>query len=119
MAKYQANPVVVDAFVITGIGSKHNDGAIDLNIRKSVDEDGNDVHEAVHATSAMTARCEPKIGDYWVIQEDGYIYLNPKNVFERKYSWVDETPVGATKPEAVETSEPVIEPEIVPQEENA
>ena len=24
-------------------------------------------------------------GDYWVIQPDSYVYLNPKDVFERKY----------------------------------
>jgi hypothetical protein len=34
----------------------------------------------------MTARYMPVVGDYWVIQSDGYIYLNPKDVFERKYS---------------------------------
>jgi hypothetical protein len=29
---------------------------------------------------------QPKSGDYLVRQEDGYEYLNPKEVFERKYS---------------------------------
>lgn len=24
--------------------------------------------------------------DYWVIQSDGYVYLNPAKVFERKYT---------------------------------
>jgi len=37
----------------------------------------------------MIARFEPQLGDYWVIQEDGYVYLNPKEVFERKYSPVE------------------------------
>ncbi len=37
----------------------------------------------------MIARMTPQVGDYLVIQEDGYEYLNPKEVFERKYSRVD------------------------------
>jgi hypothetical protein len=37
-------------------------------------------------TCAMTARHIPVPGDYLVRQEDGYEYLNPKAVFERKYS---------------------------------
>jgi hypothetical protein len=38
------------------------------------------------ATPEMTARYTPKTDDYWVVQSDGYVYLNPKDVFERKYS---------------------------------
>lgn len=34
----------------------------------------------------MMARYVPCSGDYLVTQEDGYEYLNPKDVFERKYS---------------------------------
>ena len=34
----------------------------------------------------MIARYVPKTGDYLVTQEDGYIYVNPREVFERKYS---------------------------------
>jgi hypothetical protein len=45
--------------------------------------------EEVIATPQMTARMEPKVGDYWVIQSDGYVYLNPKEVFERKYEPVE------------------------------
>lgn len=41
------------------------------------------------ATSEMQARYIPKAGDYWVIQSDGYEYLNPKEVFERKYRSVN------------------------------
>jgi len=40
----------------------------------------------VVATPEMTSRMTPVVGDYWVVQSDGYAYLNPKNVFERKYS---------------------------------
>lgn len=35
----------------------------------------------------MMARYTPVVGDYWVVQEDGYIYLNPRDVFERKYQF--------------------------------
>lgn len=38
------------------------------------------------ATAGMLARMNPNVGDYWVIQEDGYVYLNPREVFRRKYS---------------------------------
>jgi hypothetical protein len=38
-----------------------------------------------HANSGMTARYMPVPGDYLVTQDDGYQYLNPKEVFERKY----------------------------------
>lgn len=39
----------------------------------------------VDVTSEMTARYFPEPGDYLVKQEDGYLYINPKAVFERKY----------------------------------
>lgn len=35
--------------------------------------------------AAMLARYTPVEGDYLVVQEDGYVYINPKYVFERKY----------------------------------
>lgn len=38
------------------------------------------------ASSSMTSRHVPVPGDYLVTQEDGYEYLNPKDVFERKYA---------------------------------
>jgi hypothetical protein len=73
--KYQANPVRVEAFKIVGV-SPGNDGDVHVAL-----EDGS----TKLATLEMCARMEPKVGDYWVIQADGYIYLNPKEVFERKY----------------------------------
>lgn len=42
------------------------------------------------ADAGMTARCNPVPGDYLITQEDGYSYLNPKAVFERKYSPIKE-----------------------------
>ena len=40
----------------------------------------------------MLARYHPQIDDYLVIQEDGYTYVNPKSVFERKYNQVYRNP---------------------------
>jgi hypothetical protein len=76
--KYTANPVEVDAFKIVKVedGTRY-DVAYTLEL-----ENG----RIVQATSEMTSRMTPQIGDYWVVQGDGYIYLNPKAVFERKYS---------------------------------
>jgi len=42
----------------------------------------------VAATFEMIVRHTPTEGDYWVIQEDGYVYVNPKDVFERKYALI-------------------------------
>lgn len=78
--KYRAKPVIVDAFAI-----KHIKGAEGVPGKTPIYHLTLDSGEEVIATSEMTARMEPKPGDYWVIQSDGYIYLNPKEVFERKY----------------------------------
>lgn len=85
MAKYKANPVIVDAFKIAQIK-----GAAGVPGKTPVYDLILETGEEVIATSEMTARMEPKVGDYWVIQEDGYVYLNPKDVFEHKYSPIQE-----------------------------
>jgi hypothetical protein len=73
--KYVANPVEVDAYRIVLVTPVPGDGLkLDL-----------DNTEQVFPTAEMMSRMTPKEGDYWVIQSDGYIYLNPKDVFERKY----------------------------------
>ena len=71
--KYSANPVIVDAYKI---------------IRCKTDENGDyqiklDNGEWKTPTIEMMARYKPTIGDYWVISSDGYIYLNPKHVFQK------------------------------------
>lgn len=78
--KYQANPVIVEAHKIVSRGQRQSDG-IPLAL---------DNGENVVASMEMVVRYDPQPEDYWVIQEDGYIYLNPKEVFERKYSPVTE-----------------------------
>lgn len=75
--RYTAKPVEVEAHVIREVGElagAHYRRAI-------VCEDG----FTLEADGGMLARMTPKPGDYVVIQADGYIYLNPKDVFERKY----------------------------------
>lgn len=76
--KYIANPVEVNAFKIVKVGPIADQGG---NFRILELEDG----KLVQADPAMMSRYTPTEGDYWVVQADGYIYLNPKEVFERKY----------------------------------
>ena len=71
--KYKANPVIVDAFRVSFKGKRPL--ALDNGSNAEADE-------------RMRAGYEPVIGDYWVVQEDGYVYVSPKEVFERKYSAV-------------------------------
>lgn len=80
--KYQANPVIVDAHKIVGVGDPESHGGIKHWKMALALENG----ENVIADSNMMARYIPEAGDYWVVQSDGYTYLNPKDVFERKYS---------------------------------
>jgi hypothetical protein len=84
--KYIANPVEVDAFVIKDVtGPDPSDpGQIWITLEGG---DANPyVGSGIGCDAAMTVRYMPKAGDYLVRQSDGYLYLNPKEVFERKYS---------------------------------
>lgn len=96
MAQYKARPVIVEAHKILAVrqvlpgeravdlqnGAEYDVSSVaDWWIR--VDIPGLSGQTAV--PREMTARIEPKVGDYHVKQEDGYCYLNPKDVFERKY----------------------------------
>ena len=76
--KYQANPVIVDAYKILSVSEMDNDGSVFVD----TDETG----QGFPCDKGMLARYHPKEGDYYVVQSDGYAYLNPKDVFERKYS---------------------------------
>jgi hypothetical protein len=78
--KYQANPVIVDAEEIVSVGEPQKDGSLHLALRNG---------DNFTADAGMVARMKPVSGDYWVKQADGYVYLNPKDVFERKYSPVE------------------------------
>lgn len=74
---HQANPVRVKALAIVELTV---DGHCGGHLAKLSDG------SRYHVTAAMEARHAPVIGDYIVTQEDGYVYVNPKDVFERKYS---------------------------------
>ena len=74
--KYIANPVQVEALRIESVGERLDDGRLQLRV-----EGG----RTLYALPEMLSRMEPVAGDYWVIQSDRYMYLNPKAVFERKY----------------------------------
>jgi hypothetical protein len=78
--KHIANPVEVDAAYIVD-AAPDGRGGWHLKI-----DFGNEDIRSAHATAAMCSRYSPTLGDYWVVQEDGYAYVNPKEVFERKYS---------------------------------
>lgn len=71
-----ANPVSVFATRITEVLPSRQPGASTLMVEAG---------PPMVATPEMLARYKPVPGDYVVRQEDGYIYLNPKDVFERKY----------------------------------
>jgi hypothetical protein len=79
LSKWVANPVEVTAYKIWKVS-----GGNDV-FQLEIGNDDKSDYQTVIATPDMTARMTPKVGDYWVIQSDGYIYLNPKEVFERKY----------------------------------
>lgn len=75
--KFVARPIEVDAFKIVSVAPcRMSDGSIQCIL-----EDG----RFKQATPAMTSRMDPKVGDYWVVQPDGYEYLNPMKVFISKY----------------------------------
>lgn len=80
--KYQANPVIVDAHKIISVGEPIPHGGIKhWKMSVALENGDNEIADA-----GMMARYIPEPGDYWVIQSDGYTYLNPKEIFERKYS---------------------------------
>jgi len=85
--KYIANPVEVDAFKIVDVFSSSRSPCL-LRLENGTE---------VEAFPEMTARFKPSAGDYWVIQSDGYIYLNPKEVFERKYRPFHQCPLVGCK----------------------
>ncbi|MGF7131926.1 hypothetical protein P3T40_003409 [Paraburkholderia sp. EB58] len=80
---HQANPVRVNAKRIVEL-EERDDYSMDVRL-----DEGNGQFSAQHLTNVMLSRYKPVIGDYVVTQEDFYVYVNPKDVFERKYSAID------------------------------
>lgn len=80
--RYVANPIMVTASQIAHVGELNVDATRFIGL-----DDGT----VKVASPGMLARILPQAGDYWVTQQqaDGaYEYLNPKEVFERKYTLV-------------------------------
>lgn len=75
-ATHVANPVRVEAHQITGL--REDERGLGLWAELS---DGS----TALIDAGMIARYTPKNGDYFVIQDDGYRYINQREVFERKY----------------------------------
>jgi len=75
--KYRANPVEVEAQVIIDVGEPGDVGQRRLTLK-----DGT----IINAGEEYFSRMVPVSGDYYVVQADQYAYVNPKEVFERKYS---------------------------------
>ncbi len=89
--QYQANPVIVEAYRIAEVTELiEPPQTAGCGYRVVTLENGC----RMTATPAMLARMTPVEGDYWVIQADGYAYLNPADVFLRKYSPVMEPRSG-------------------------
>ena len=86
--KYQANPVIVDAVKIVDLGQPSSACGV-YGFCHVATEDG----QNRLGTPEIVSRMTPVPGDYWVIQSDGYEYLNPADVFQRKYSPVTESGV--------------------------
>lgn len=78
---YQANPVTVEAHIIISAGAILSNGSMQLAL-----SDGT----SIAVDKNMISRHIPNEGDYYVIQNDGYVYINPKDVFLRKYSQINE-----------------------------
>lgn len=52
----------------------------------------------VTATSEMLSRHLPSVGDYWVMQADGHVYLSPKDVFEARHQQAAVAPTTPAPP---------------------
>ena len=89
MAKYQYKVRQVEGFEITDIEHRHADHVPGRSCRVHINNP-KDAVGWIDCDAAMTARFYPTVGDYVVIQPDGYVYLNPKNVFEEKFEKVGE-----------------------------
>lgn len=81
-----ANPYPVFARKIVNVIGTAPGGALNMTL-----DDGT----TYTAGTEMTMRHFPVSGDYLIIGEDGYAYINPADVFERKYSVIVERKVTA------------------------
>jgi hypothetical protein len=83
MAKYIANPVVVEADEIVHLGLVNNSG-----VRLACLEG---VADPIQLTAEMCGGHDPKVGDYFIRLSATDQYICPKDVFERKYAQLPRT----------------------------
>lgn len=91
--KYIAQPVIVDAYEILVV-HQPTEGSTKRQVDCTEDR-------TFFITPEMTSRITLEPGLFVVIQSDGYVYLNPPEVFYRKYTAQDavldgRTPLGDT-----------------------
>jgi hypothetical protein len=82
--KYQINPITVDATKIAGVGDHHSDGSI----RVLLEGKGPSTHGSVVKRHEMMGL--PKVGDYYVTNEDGTHNLVPRAAFEATHTCIDD-----------------------------
>ena len=83
--KYQAKPVVVEAFSISSVSPIAKDGSATLTLANG---------EKVTASGELVARTGPTIGDYWVIAKEEEPEVLSRAEFQRKYTPLAETVKG-------------------------
>ncbi len=86
MTKYVYKPIRVRGFKIIEIYKDNIEFYDDGTPAMQLTLENGDVKVT---QQGMCSRITPKIGDYWVIQPDGYEYLNPAAVFEGKFEVAD------------------------------
>lgn len=91
MGKYQYKVRQVEGFEIVDIQHLYPDHVPGRTCRVKISSPCDMFYDQwVYCDEAKTARMYPEIGDYVVIQPDGYVYINPKKVFEDKFEKVGE-----------------------------
>lgn len=83
--EFVANPVHVHAYMIEAVKGDEKDPKAQCAIILRNPTRGSTGMMVIHLTPQMISRHFPRRGDYYVIQADDYRYINPRDVFERKY----------------------------------
>jgi hypothetical protein len=97
--KYRMNPITVDAVKIAGVGDKLSDGSI----RVLLEGEGPTSHGTVIKRFEMMGT--PKIGDYYVTNQDGTHNLVPRVSFEATHTAVEEETLAELEAEDGEQEE--------------
>jgi hypothetical protein len=98
--KYRMNPITVDAVKIAGVGDKLSDGSM----RVLLEGEGPTSHGIVIKRFEMMGA--PKIGDYYVTNEDGTHNLVPRAAFEATHTAVEEETLAELEAEDGEQENP-------------